>query len=142
MLASVGDEIGPRGAVPVTPFMATHRIVRPLGARYISHGLPLRWAICWSELGEERVGASGETCAAVLGGRRRGGGYKVAGAVEVAVGAAGEAEVGVVELTACGPKRCLESGVDVVCDCEPGFSLVVVAEEGGGAGERTRNCAL
>jgi hypothetical protein len=56
-------------------------------------------------------------------------------AFEVAVGAAGEAEVGVVELTERGMERCLESGVDVARGRERSFGLVVVAEEGGGAGQ-------
>ena len=54
------------------------------------------------------------------------------GMFEIAVGAAGEAEVGVVELTGGGPERRLQLGVEVVRGREPLFGLVVVAEEGGG----------
>ena len=58
---------------------------------------------------------------------------------DVAVGAAGEAEVGVVELAERGPVRGLQLRVDVVRGREPLFGLVVVAEHGGGSCEWPRN---
>src|SRR3954470_17862386 len=66
---------------------------------------------------EECGGASREAGAAVLGRGRRRGRDELAGAFEVAVGATGEAKVGVVELPECGPERRFEPGVYVVRDC-------------------------
>src|SRR3954463_13828815 len=94
-----------------------------------------------SEGGEELVGPSGESSAGVLRGGHRCGGHHLAGAFDVAVGAAGAAEVGVVELAERSPERCLEALVDVVRDREPLFGLLVVAEEGGCACERPGDCA-
>jgi hypothetical protein len=99
-------------------------------------------AVRTSEIGEERVGPSGEPCTAVLGRGRRCGGDEFAGAIDVAVGAAGEAEVGVVELAERSSERCLKPGVDVVREREPFLGVVVVAEQGGGTGERARNRSM
>ena len=91
-----------------------------------------------SELGEESGGAFGESGTAVFGRSCRSSSCEVAGAFEIAVGAAGNAEVSVVELPAGGFERCLQPGVDVVRSREPLFGLFVVTEDCGRSGKRAR----
>ena len=82
---------------------------------------------------EEVRRASAQSFTAVLGRGRGGSCCEITSPLQVTVGAAGEAEVGVVELAACGPVGRLEPGVKVVCDREPGFGLFVAVEDGGGS---------
>ena len=85
---------------------------------------------------DHRLGPLAEARAAVLLGESRGGRDELAGPFEVAVGAPGEVEVGVVQLTERCPVRGFESSVEVVGGGKPPLGSVVVAEDGGGACER------
>src|SRR5690349_10476495 len=89
-----------------------------------------------SGVGQQLGSAFAQPRAAVLGRCSRGGCRELSCVFEVAVGTAGKAEVGVVELTESRPEWGLKPSVDVLRHGEPLFGLVVLAKHRGGASER------